>query len=209
MFRKVLFILFCVLSLVIGLYPLMYAFVEPKYTFLGTKTPEILHNIIWKAAFMTHILFGGIALFIGWRQFGAKFRNNYMRLHKNIGKIYVGCVVLSSISGIYMGFYANGGLISSTGFISLGIIWLLTTCFALYQIRKGNITKHQQLMTYSYACTFAAVTLRLWFPSLIALTGDPVNSYLAVAWLCWVPNVIAAFFINKLNTKNNIPAIVS
>ncbi|MGJ1266969.1 DUF2306 domain-containing protein [Sphingobacterium spiritivorum] len=203
MLRRVLFILFGVLALAIGLYPIMYAFVEPKYTFLGTKTPEILHDIIWKTAFITHIIFGGISLFIGWRQFGSKFRDNYIRLHKSIGKIYVACVVLSSVSGIYMGFYANGGIIASSGFISLGIIWLLTTCFALSQIRRGNIEKHQQLMTYSYACTFAAVTLRLWFPSLIALTGDPVNSYLAVAWLCWVPNVIVACFINKqrLNTK--------
>ncbi|MGJ1283462.1 DUF2306 domain-containing protein [Sphingobacterium spiritivorum] len=203
MLRRVLFILFGVLALAIGLYPIMYAFVEPKYTFLGTKTPEILHDIIWKTAFITHIIFGGISLFIGWRQFGSKFRDNHIRLHKSIGKIYVACVVMSSVSGIYMGFYANGGIIASSGFISLGIIWLLTTCFALSQIRKGNIEKHQQLMTYSYACTFAAVTLRLWFPSLIALTGAPVNSYLAVAWLCWVPNVIVAYFINKqrLNTK--------
>ena len=64
MLRRVLFILFGVLALAIGLYPLMYAFVEPKYTFLGTKTPEILHDIIWKTAFITHIIFGGISLLI-------------------------------------------------------------------------------------------------------------------------------------------------
>ncbi len=207
MTRKLLFILLCVFALLIGIYPLMYAFVEPKHTFLATKTPQILQNTIWKTAFITHIVFGGISLFIGWRQFGIKFRNKHIGLHKSIGKIYVGCVVFSAVSGIYMGFYANGGFIAASGFISLGIIWLLTTCFALSYIRKGNISKHQQLMTYSYACTFAAVTLRLWLPSLSALTGDPVKSYLAVAWLCWVPNVIVAHFINKQRLKSRKTAL--
>ncbi len=202
MTRKLLFILLCVFALLIGIYPLMYAFVEPKYTFLATKPLQILHDVIWKIAFIIHIVFGGISLFIGWRQFGIKFRIKHISLHRNIGKLYVGSVVLSSISGIYIGFYANGGFIAASGFISLGIIWLLTTCFALSYIRKGNIDKHQQLMIYSYACTFAAVTLRLWLPSLTAITADPENSYLAVAWLCWVPNVIVAYFINKQKLKS-------
>lgn len=110
---------------------------------------------------------------------------------------YVVAVTLSSVSAIYMRFYANGGLVSAMGFICLGLIWLLTTLAALAEIRKGNIIRHQQLMTYSYACTFAAVTLRLWLPLLKNITGDPMLSYLVVAWLCWIPNLLVAYFINK------------
>ncbi len=105
--------------------------------------------------------------------------------------------MISSVAGIYMGFYANGGIISGTGFILLGIIWFSTTVMALSQIKKGNIKQHQQLMIYSYACTFAAVTLRLWLPLLTVLTKDPAHSYLVVAWLCWVPNLVVAYFINR------------
>jgi len=183
----------------------MYAFVDHNHTFLGSKTPEVLHNIIWKLAFYTHIIFGGLSLFIGWRQFGKKFRDKHIKLHRNIGKLYVVSVILSSVAGIYMGFYANGGIISATGFILLGLIWFSTTSMALSQIRKGNIKQHQQLMIYSYACTFAAVTLRLWFPLLTALTKDSAQSYLVVAWLCWVPNLIVAYFINRkiLFPQNN------
>lgn len=54
-------------------------------------------------------------------------------------------------------------------------------------------------MVYSYACAFAAVTLRLWYPLLVKITEDDALSYCAVAWLCWVPNVLAAYFINKKN----------
>ncbi len=100
-----------------------------------------------------------------------------------------------------MGMYANGGLISSVGFICLGFVWLITTLAGVMQIRKGNVEMHRQLMTYSYACTFTVVTLRLWYPILKSITQDPDSSYLIVAWLCWLPNVMAAYFINKKSFK--------
>ncbi|AZA78924.1 DUF2306 domain-containing protein [Chryseobacterium sp. G0186] len=201
--KQLLFVILCVFALIIGLYPLIYVFVEHKNTFLGSKPPEVLQNQLWKTAFFAHIIFGGISLFIGWRQFGSQFRNKHLQVHRIIGKTYVASVLISSVSSIYMGMYANGGIISSVGFICLGWIWLTMTLAAVIQIRKGNVVKHQQLMIYSYACTFAAVTLRLWLPLLQILTQDPVNSYLAVAWLCWLPNLLVAYFINKKNQVIN------
>lgn len=195
--KKLLFIMMCFFALLIGIYPLIYIFFEHKYTFLGSKSSEILRNQIWNFAFFAHIIFGGIALFIGWRQFGAQFRTQHLKLHRFIGKVYVTAVSISSVSGIYIGMYANGGIISSAGFICLGLIWLITTSVAIIHIRNGNIRKHENLMVYSYACTFAAVTLRIWLPLLGNLTHDPDNSYLVVAWLCWVPNLLVAYFINK------------
>ncbi|MGE8555225.1 MAG: DUF2306 domain-containing protein [Chryseobacterium jejuense] len=201
--RKLLFIIICILALLIGAYPLIYAFVEHKNTFLGSKSLEILQNQIWKFAFFTHIIFGGISLFIGWRQFGSKFRNKYLIFHRIIGKSYVVSVLISSVSAIYMGIYANGGAISSVGFIMLGFTWLITTLAGVIQIRKGNVIKHQQFMVYSYACTFAAVTLRLWYPLLQSISHDPDKSYLALAWLCWLPNLLVAYWINKKNLEIN------
>lgn len=197
--KKLLFVIICIFALLIGAYPLIYVFVEHKYTFLGSKSPEILHNLIWRIVFFAHIIFGGISLFIGWRQFGSKFRNKYIRIHRSIGRLYVVSVLVSSVSAVYMGFYANGGIVSCVGFIILGTIWLITTMVAVVQIRKGNVVKHQQFMIYSYACTFAAVTLRIWLPVLKSITHDPDNSYIIVAWLCWIPNVLVAYFINKKN----------
>ncbi|RFM30906.1 DUF2306 domain-containing protein [Chitinophaga silvisoli] len=194
-----LFVIICILAILIGAYPLIYVFVDHKNTFLHSKSPEILGHIVYKTAFFAHITFGGISLFIGWRQFGDKFRSKYLNLHKIIGKVYVVCVTISSLCGIYIGFYANGNSISAIGFICLGLTWFLTTVIAVIQIRKGKVINHQQLMTYSFACTFAAVTLRLWYPLLIQITKDPASSYLTVAWLCWIPNLFVAALINKAN----------
>lgn len=201
--RKLLFIIICILALLMGTYPLIYAFVDHKNTFLSSKSLDVLQNQIWKAAFFVHIIFGGLSLFIGWRQFGSTFRNKYIKLHRIIGRLYVTAVVISSVSAIYMGIYANGGILSSAGFIFLGFVWLITTWAGVVQIRKSNVIKHQQFMVYSYACTFAAVTLRLWYPLLQNILHDPDRSYIIVAWLCWLPNLLVAYWINKKNLEVN------
>ncbi|WP_172283422.1 DUF2306 domain-containing protein [Chryseobacterium sp. LAM-KRS1] len=198
-----LFVILVIFALLIGLYPLIYLFVDHKHTFLQTKLPEVVHDTVWRALFFSHMIFGGISLFIGWRQFGATFRNKHKVLHRIIGKTYIFSVIISSVSGIYIGFFANGGIISSLGFISLGIIWFSTTVAAFLKIKRGDVLQHQKLMTYSYACTFAAVTLRLWMPLLKIAIGTPDISYLIVAWLCWVPNLLVAYYINKTHSLQN------
>ena len=197
MTKKVLWILIVVLAITIGLYPSIYFFIDRKFGLLNSKSDELLANIFWNMSFYTHIIFGGIALLIGWTQFSARIRSNNLNIHKQIGKIYLIAVILSSIAGIYIGFFATGGLISSLGFISLGIIWFYTTLKAYLYIKHKQIVQHQRMMIYSYAACFAAVTLRLWLPLLTMLYGDFVKAYLIVAWLCWIPNMIVANIIAK------------
>jgi len=48
-------------------------------------------------------------------------------------------------------------------------------------------------MIRSFALTLAAVTLRIYLPIGIMLThGDLNTPYRAIAWLCWVPNILVA-----------------
>jgi hypothetical protein len=47
-------------------------------------------------------------------------------------------------------------------------------------------------MIRSFALTFAAVTLRLYLPA-SQIAGMPFPAaYSAIAWLCWVPNLLVA-----------------
>lgn len=181
--------------MIIGLYPASYFLLDRKFGLLSSKSPELLANIFWNVGFYTHILLGGLALFIGWIQFSKNVRNKYLVLHKRIGILYISSVVCSSIAGICIAAFATGGIITSLGFMSLGIIWLCTTLMAYTYIRKGQTDKHQQMMIYSYAACFAAVTLRIWLPLLITIFGDFITAYMVVAWLCWVPNIGVAYVI--------------
>ncbi|AWW00801.1 hypothetical protein DJ013_04595 [Arcticibacterium luteifluviistationis] len=198
MVKKVTWYFFIFLCIVIGLYPLLYFFVDRSFGLLASKSPDLLKDTFWNIAFYGHIIFGGLALLIGWSQFSLKLRTQHINWHKGIGKIYIISVLISGLCGIYIGFYATGGLISQTGFIGLGLVWLSTTLLGFKSIKEGNIKQHQNFMTFSYAACFAAVMLRIWLPLLTISIGDFIPAYRIVAWLCWVPNIIVAYFIVKL-----------
>jgi len=197
MTKKGLWLLFVALAIIIGLYPSIYLLIDRDFGLLSSKPPELLTNTIWNIGFYTHIILGGVALLIGWIQFSSKIRIKKMLLHKQIGKIYLIAVIFSSLAGIYIGFYATGGMVSSLGFICLGIVWFYTTLKAYLSIRKKQIEQHQKMMIYSYAACFAAVTLRIWLPILTLIYGDFVKAYVIVAWLCWIPNLFVAGLITR------------
>lgn len=192
--NKVAWVVFAFLAIGIGLYPLMYLTTSNEFGLLASKSPEVLSSKIWNVAFYGHITFGGLALLAGWSQFSKKLRSRNLNLHRNLGKFYVVTALIGGVCGVYLGFFATGGIIPALGFICLGIIWLYTTTRAYLAIRKKDLSLHQGMMIYSYAACFAAVTLRIWLPLLTIIFGEFLLAYKIVAWLCWVPNMVFAYF---------------
>lgn len=192
--NKIAWGIFAFLAIGVGLYPLMYWLISEPFGLLLGKTAELLESQVWNIGFYGHISFGGLALLTGWSQFSKKIRSRNLKLHRNLGKVYTLSAIISGICGVYIGFFATGGLIASLGFISLGVIWLYTTLKAYFAIRAKDISLHQGMMVYSYAACFAAVTLRMWLPLLTIVFGEFLIAYRIVAWLCWVPNMIFAYF---------------
>ncbi|MFT5167375.1 MAG: putative membrane protein [Saprospiraceae bacterium] len=201
--KKVLFVLFSTLAIAIGLYPLFMLFMGLHFDLFNSKSTALLADALWNISFYTHISLGGIALLIGWTGFSKKLRTKNIEIHRNIGKAYIAAVLLSAIGGIYIGFFATGGIITSTGFISLGIIWFFTTWKAYQFAKAKNIIAHRKMMIYSYAACFAAVTLRLWMPLLLIIFNDFDIAYKIVAWLCWVPNLYVAHLIISKQKSNS------
>lgn len=182
-----------ILSLFFSLYPIKYFLAEGPILLLKSKSAELLASYAYTISFYMHITFGGIALMLGWLQFHKSLREKYTRLHRNIGKIYIASIFLSGPFGFYIAFFATGGLSPVLGFSTGAVLWLTITYLAYDKIRKGNIEAHKNLMLYSYAGTFGAVTLRLWLPILIALMGSFVEAYQIVAWLSWLPNLLIVY----------------
>ncbi|XID92260.1 DUF2306 domain-containing protein [Paenibacillaceae bacterium WGS1546] len=145
-----------------------------------------------------HIATGIIALAIGWIQFIESFRKKYMNLHRVIGKIYSGCVLVSGIFGIFVAFKATGGWISTAAFLLLSSAWLYTMIKGMRSIVvERDPQSHRRWMFRNYALTFAAVTLRIYLPLSMLLFGfDDFNVYYrAISWLSWVPNLLFAEWI--------------
>ncbi len=204
MTKKILWIVIVILAIMIGCYPSIYFIIDRKFGLLSSKDNSILDSLLWNSAFYIHIILGGVALLVGWVQFSAKLRKRYLHIHRITGKIYVICVILSAVTGLYIAYYATGGVIAKAGFMGLSIVWFYTTLQGYLTVIKGKISAHQEWMIYSYAACLAAVTLRIWLPLLVIMLHGFIAGYQVVAWLCWVPNLIVAFLIVR-QKRFNLP----
>lgn len=192
--NRVAWVVFGLLAISIGLYPISYLFIDSSYGFLSQKPVELLTNILWRVGFFGHIIFGGIALLTGWSQFSVRLRKKRIELHRKLGKIYVLSALISGFCGFAIAPFATGGWVSALGFLALGALWLYTTYTAYVAIKRKDVDLHQAMMIFSYAACFAAVTLRIYLPILNLIFGEFLIAYKIVAWLCWVPNIAFAFY---------------
>jgi uncharacterized membrane protein len=189
----------------IGLYPAIYFLIDISQTgFLSSKPPAILSSTWWTFLFYQHIIFGGIALLTGWSQFIKKIRSKKINFHRTLGKVYIISCLLSGLSGLYIAFFANGGIVACLGFGGLAVSWLFSTTKAYLSIRNKKINSHENWMTRSYALTFAAVTLRLYIPTFAAFKVDFLTAYIIISWLCWVPNLLVAEGIIRTRQTNKL-----
>lgn len=204
--KNIFWIVIVILAISIGLYPFSYLLFDMSNGLLSSKSKDVLSNPIWKFEFYTHIYLGGIALLLGWTQFVTWIRTKNIGLHRTIGKIYILSVLMSGIAGLYIAFFATGGMVAQFGFGSMASLWLFTTGMAYSSIKNKAIEKHQMWMIRSYSLTFAAVTLRLWMPILPSIFDlEFIESYRIISWLCWVPNLIfAQFLIRRESAKINL-----
>jgi hypothetical protein len=59
-------------------------------------------------------------------------------------------------------------------------------------ILRGDPIRHRRWMIRSFALTAAAITLRMYLPLIFAFHWPFSIAYPAIAWLCWIPNALAA-----------------
>ncbi|WP_162903064.1 DUF2306 domain-containing protein [Taibaiella koreensis] len=196
-FRSIFWFLFVILAVIVGLYPVLYFFSSLQQSFLSLKDRALLTNPLWHISFYTHIITGGLALLCGWVQFSGAWRRKYPAFHRGMGWFYTLLALPAAASGIGLAGVATGGAVSRYGFALLGIFWLAVTYMALYYAQNNRILRHRQMALYSYAACFAAVTLRCWLQLFLHLAMDFILAYRIVAWLCWTPNVVVAFVLNR------------
>ena len=158
----------------------------------------------WRIAFFIHVYASIWVLLAGFTQFSKAIQRKNHQLHRAMGYIYVTNVLLiTGPAGLLMGFYANGGITSRIGFISLALLWIFFTAMALVKARQKDFKAHRRFMIRSYALTLSALTLRAWKYAITnTMTVPPMDVYRVVAWLGWVGNLIfAEWIIFRIKTK--------
>ncbi|MEQ1764434.1 MAG: DUF2306 domain-containing protein [Pyrinomonadaceae bacterium] len=158
----------------------------------------------WRVAFFVHVYASIWALLAGFTQFSSRIQDYHPRIHRAFGYVYVTNVLLvTGPASFLMGLYANGGLSSKIAFVTLALGWIAFTAIALVKAKNGDFNAHRNFMIRSFALTLSALTLRAWKWAITnSVELPPMDVYRAVAWLGWVPNLIAAeLIIRKLDLK--------
>lgn len=186
-------------ALALGIYSLRYAL------------PHIPHSaplpsfVIHRTALIFHATFASIALLTGPWQFIPSLRRKHLGLHRWTGRIYLSAIAVAYVFSLPVALAANGGIISTLGFLSLGIVWIFTSGMGLRAILQKRVAAHQDWMTRSYAITWGAVTLRLYIALAAILHLPTIPSYRAISWLSWITTLVAAEIIIRLRRRATEP----
>lgn len=140
-----------------------------------------------------HVFGGGLALLLGPIQFSPWLRRKHIVWHRWLGRGYAVAVLWAGAAGLFLSQLTFGGVAGQTGFAMLAILWITSLAFAWIRIRQGNKGAHRLWMIRNFALTLAAVSLRIQLPLTTGAMGLEFEAaYAAIAWLCWVPNLIIA-----------------
>lgn len=167
-------VLICYAVVMVFMVYLVMAYVlnDPKETGIVSgklENPDFPISI-WQGVLYFHILTGAAALVVGPFQFLKESRKK-TNMHRTIGKVYVSSIFLSVPAGVFLAFYATGGVGSALAFLVLDVIWFATTFLGLKRIRQRNIQSHQEWMLRSYAVTLGFVTFRIFMPIFVFAMG--------------------------------------
>lgn len=170
-----------------------------EVAFLQIKQTEVNTIKSYLPIFYIHVYSAIFVLLAGLTQFSSKIQRSYKKLHKVSGYFYAGTVlILAAPSGIFIGWFANGGIIAQVSFVLLGVFWFYFTLKAIVLILRNDVLNHKKYMWRSFALACSAITLRLWKVILIYLFHPaPMDVYQIIAWLGWIPNLLIVEWLIK------------
>jgi len=168
-------------------------------SFLQIKQTEVQELPYYLPVFYTHVYSSMFCLLAGFTQFSNTLRQQSVVLHRTVGFVYlVAVLAFSAPSGFIMALHANGGIFAVVFFVVLSLLWWWFTFRAIVEIRRKNIARHEAFIIRSFALALSAITLRLWKVVLVYLFEPaPMDVYVLVAALGWIPNLLIAEYIIK------------
>ena len=186
---------FLMIEITLAYYPF-----SSKSAFLAIKQAEVNYVKGYLSIFYIHVIFSILVLIAGFIQILPIYKLIPKSLHRFSGYLYAIFVLLfAAPSGLFIGYYANGGVLAILAFEILGVLWIFYTARAIFHIKNGKFNEHKYDMWRSYALALSALTLRFWKVIIVYLfQPNPMQSYIIVAWIGWVLNfIIIELYINR------------
>ena len=185
--RAVTLSLFCLLtfiSLAVALFSARFLLPDP---IMAEGMAPHLQARPW--VLLTQVAGGVTALALGGFQL-VTWRGPRRRWHRSAGRVYVIACLLGAVAGLWLAATSPSGPVAGLGFGLLAISWFSTTALAWRKAVSGDFARHRRWMIRSLALTFAAVTLRIMIPLSMIGGLDFAVAYPAIAFLCWIPNLM-------------------
>ncbi len=149
--------------------------------------PQWAHLAPFRWWLIPHVLGGTIAFLLAPLQFSSTLRRRYPALHRWLGRVYVGAVLISASLSVYIVLVfedpANHAVMGV-----MGGLWFVTTAFAWLAVRNKNLVQHQLWIGRSFGLTFTFVATRL-IPDVVLPGLDYVNMT-ALYWVFIVASLV-------------------
>lgn len=149
---------------------------------------------------LTHTIFGLIAILAGPFQFIETFRNKYLKIHRNLGKLYLASTMLAAVSAIYLALTSAISPWYKYGLIIGALIWIYTGALAYIHIKNLRTALHREMMIRNYVVTFFFIIF-FGIYDLFVFTGtDPYDTTMlsVLPWAClFIPLGITEFILRK------------
>ncbi|MEM6468054.1 MAG: DUF2306 domain-containing protein [Planctomycetota bacterium] len=146
----------------------------------------------WRTLLMTHVASAVIAMIAGSVSLILGVLQTRMAVHRLAGRIYVIAVFISGFSAVPLTFTATGGILAILGFLLLNHVWLKITIMSYRAARKRDIAAHQKWVAWSYAITFANMSVHILTTALTGVFNNHAVAYTVAIWIGWPINVAIA-----------------
>jgi len=127
---------------------------------IDSTDSEWAHIEPYKWWLLVHGVGGATALFIGPFQFSERLRRRNAGLHRLLGKIYIGAIVIAAPVAIYIGYHSGDSHASEIENWAQAGGWFLCAVLAYVFAVKRNIPRHRQWVARSYGFTFVFIMAR-------------------------------------------------
>lgn len=110
-----------------------------------------------------HIVPGTLYLLGAPLQLSARFRRRHHTMHRRLGRLLVGCGLVSGVLAVVLGVvFAWGRGAETSATVVFGTWFVVSLGLAVRAIRANRVAQHRRWMVRAYAVGLGIATIRVW-----------------------------------------------
>jgi len=110
-----------------------------------------------------HIVPGMVYLLGAPFQLSRTFRSRHYTLHRRLGRVLLGCALVSGVLSVVLGVvFAWGRGAETSATVVFGSWFVVTLLLAFRAIRDGRVAQHRRWMVRAFAVGLGVATIRIW-----------------------------------------------